>query len=105
MKCITFILLFAGLHMGTASGQSGSVNRKKIIDMLLDQSCVKLNVSGENSLVNNYTISTGPSTSMAFRHVPPIPKYCLAKGAVICRLEEYVQLHSPFKLNIGVGGE
>ena len=34
-----------------------------------------------------------------------LKRYSLPKGNVVCRLEEYVQLHTPMKLNIGVGGQ
>ena len=106
MKYLTLIWLFYVLQIGTASCQAGSDNRKKVIDMLLSQSRKKVNTSDVNRNENIYTItSSAPSSSRGFRSVSTIPKYCLAKGAVICRLEEYVQLHSPFKLNIGVGGE
>ena len=72
--------------------------------MVLEQSRVKANA--ETHPASIYSITSGTqSAPQGFRTWSTIPKYCLAKGAVICRLEEYVQLHSPFKLNIGVGGE
>lgn len=73
--------------------------------MLLSQSRMKIKTDDISSSANIYTITTESQAPQSFRTVSSIPKYCLAKGAVICRLEEYVQLHSPIKLNIGVGGE
>lgn len=106
MKCIALILFFSALHIGIASGQDVSVNRKKMINMILGQSHIKVGADGFYHSANaNSIISAGPPSSQGFHSVSSIPRYCLAKGAVICRLEEYVQLHSPFKLNIGVGGE
>ena len=81
-------------------------NRQKVVNMLLSQSHLKVNNNRENHLAGIYILSSGPQpTPSCFRQVSTIPKYCLDKGAVICRLEEYVQLHSPIKLNIGLGGE
>ena len=72
--------------------------------MLLGQS--RMNIKTDRaSPVNIYSITPDAPAPQSLRTVSSIPKYCLAKGAVICRLEEYVQLHSPIKLNIGVGGE
>jgi hypothetical protein len=34
-----------------------------------------------------------------------IPRYNLPRASVVCRLEQYVQLHSPLKLNIGLDGQ
>lgn len=56
--------------------------------------------SSETPLPFRYSISARPLPAAAY-----VPAYCLARGAVICRLEEYVQLHAPLKLNIGLGGE
>jgi len=104
MKKCSLILLSFALYSGIASGQDASVNRKKIIDMLLGQS--RMNIKTDRaSPVNIYSITPDAPAPQSLRTVSSIPKYCLAKGAVICRLEEYVQLHSPIKLNIGVGGE
>ena len=107
MKVLIIIgLTFFCLYSSTVSGQEASINRRTIINMVLDQSRIKTNIENKNHTVNIYTLNPpAPASSQIFRTVNTIPKYCLAKGAVICRLEEYVQLHSPFKLNIGVGGE
>ena len=80
-----------------------SHNRRVVIDMILSNSrhSVKANLQDKTHF---YVLQEAPAP-MSLMRVEAIPKYCLAKGAVICRLEEYVQLHSPFKLNIGVGGE
>jgi hypothetical protein len=102
MKKLVLILLLFGLHSAAVSAQDSSANKRKVIAMLLEQSHTKLNAEGHDHLIG---VAAQPSAQLAFRSVAPIPRYCLAKGAVICRLEEYVQLHSPFKLNIGVGGE
>jgi hypothetical protein len=103
MKSLLLILLFSGFYYNSASAQDAG-NRKKVIAMVLEQSRVKTNLEIHQAGI--YSIrSVEPSSPQGFRSLNTIPRYCLAKGAVICRLEEYVQLHSPFKLNIGVGGE
>jgi hypothetical protein len=100
MKYLTLIIL-SGLLCMTAAAQDVSANRAKVIAMIMDQTNFKT-----NKLHYSKTIfAPAAEAPQGFRNAAPIPKYCLAKGAVICRLEEYVQLHSPFKLNIGVGGE
>ena len=106
MKYLILIVLFFILDVTIASAQDAQTNRMKIISMVLDQSRAKVNTDNYKHSANIYTITPAVSSAPeCFRNVSTIPKYCLAKGAVICRLEEYVQLHSPFKLNIGVGGE
>ena len=106
MKNLILILLLLSTCSSIVSAQDASVNRKKIIDMVLSQSHERTSTESYNHATNIYSIApAAPSAPQGFRTVSTIPKYCLAKGSVICRLEEYVQLHSPFKLNIGVGGE
>jgi hypothetical protein len=97
MRILFFLLLLLNISATTASAQEISGNRRKVIYMLLSRSHTRA-----------YAVKTSTTTEPApqgFRTTTAIPRYSLAKGAVICRLEEYVQLHSPFKLNIGVGGE
>jgi uncharacterized protein YceK len=105
MKNLILILLLLSTCSSIVSAQDASVNRKKIIEMVLSQSHVRSNMENNSHTTNICTITPIASAPQGFRTMSTIPKYCLAKGAVICRLEEYVQLHSPFKLNIGVGGE
>jgi hypothetical protein len=101
MKYLTLIIL-SGLLCMTAAAQDVSANRAKVIAMIMDQTNIKANKLHYNKAT---FAPAAEQVQQGFRSTAPIPKYCLAKGAVICRLEEYVQLHSPFKLNIGVGGE
>jgi hypothetical protein len=104
MRNLILILLLSGLYSIVSAQDMG--NRKKIINMVLGQSHTKANAEQYNHAMSIYAIMpTAQSTPQGFRSSGTIPRYCLAKGAVICRFEEYVQLHSPFKLNIGVGGE
>jgi hypothetical protein len=105
MKHFILLVLFSGLYCTMVSAQDAAVNRRKIINMVLGQSHVKANAANYNHAGIYANTSAPPSAPQGFRTLSSIPKYCLAKGAVICRFEEYVQLHSPFKLNIGVGGE
>jgi hypothetical protein len=106
MKNLILILLLHSTCSFIALAQDATVKRKKIIEMVLHQSRIRTNTESYKHATNIYAITTGASPApQGFRTTSTIPKYCLAKGAVICRLEEYVQLHSPFKLNIGVGGE
>lgn len=105
---ITLGLLLLGII--DVSGQSS--NRMKVIELVLHKDVL---------------LKTHPPLSAAFYGSPfggacaepkdkktkarvisfcdPIPKFQLPRCSVVCRFEEYVQLHSPFKLNIGVGGE
>jgi hypothetical protein len=106
MKNSILTLLLSGLCSGIVSAQDISGNRRKVIDMIIGQSRVKSNADVFNHSANIYSIASKQQSSpQGFCALSTIPKYCLSKGAVVCRLEEYVQLHSPFKLNIGVGGE
>jgi hypothetical protein len=106
MKNTILILLLSILCCTATSAQDASGNRRKVIDVIMRHSNVKTNTTIFNHPASIYSITSAmQSTPQGFRTMSAIPKYCLAKGAVICRLEEYVQLHGPFKLNIGVGGE
>ena len=106
MKNLILILSLLNTCSSGVSAQDASINRKKIIEMVLDQSHVRRNATSYNRTASIYSITPAASSApQGFRTLSTIPKYSLAKGAVICRLEEYVQLHSPFKLNIGLGGE
>ncbi len=102
MKNLTFIILLFSLY-SAVSAQDVSGNRKKVIDMLLSSSHTKVYADTHSSGI--YSIAAKAEAPVGFRTLNAIPRYCLAKGAVICRFEEYVQLHSPIKLNIGLGGE
>jgi hypothetical protein len=95
-------ILFAFSCLQSTSAQSH--NRRVMIDMILSNSrhTFKTNKDQKTPF---YIPMESASSHGCFPRVEAIPHYCLARGAVICRLEEYVQLHSPFKLNIGVGGE
>ena len=96
------VILIALLSYNCAFAQSH--NRRMVIDMLLSASRHSFKIKPAQKTYF-YIPLEATSSKGCFPRLEPIPKYCLAKGAVICRLEEYVQLHSPFKLNIGVGGE
>ena len=103
MKITTLIgLLLLGLY--DASGQSS--NRMKIIEMVLKTRKPireQIDYSLEQS---KYTVIIKTDTPLKFiSFSDPIPRFQLPHGAIVCRFEEYVQLHSPFKLNIGLGGE
>jgi hypothetical protein len=104
MKNFILIGIILSLYIPTVSGQDVPHNRRKVVDLILSQSRIKAG----DTYHSNHTYAVAPADDRpapSFRTLSTIPKYCLAKGAVVCRLEEYVQLHSPFKLNIGVGGE
>jgi hypothetical protein len=106
MRILFFLLLLLNISATTASAQEISGNRRKVIYMLLSRSHTRAYAVNYNQAANIYKTSTTTEPApQGFRTTTAIPRYSLAKGAVICRLEEYVQLHSPFKLNIGVGGE
>lgn len=80
-----------------------TLNRHVVIDLILSKS----RSSFHQNTYQNTKFNEWPNAveNKSLVRIPPIPKYCLPHGAIVCRLEEYVQLHSPFKLNIGVGGE
>ena len=103
MKITTLIgLLLLGLY--DASGQSS--NRMKIIEIVL-KTRKPIRERIDYSLgQSKYTVIVKMEAPLKFiSFSDPIPRFQLPQGAIVCRFEEYVQLHSPFKLNIGVGGE
>ncbi len=51
-----------------------------------------------------YSILIKSKSSVVFTS-EPLPRFKLSHGAIICRFEDYVQMHTPMKLNIGVGGQ
>lgn len=79
-----------------------SANRGKVICLLLKESRFRVHQTPQILLAKEMRDIPAPSV---LAHVDAVPKYSLPKGNVVCRLEEYVQLHTPMKLNIGVGGQ
>ena len=80
-----------------------SHNRRVMIDMILSHSRHSFKTSADQK--TSFSIWKAAPSPACMMRVESVPKFCLAKGAIVCRFEEYVQLHAPFKLNIGVGGE
>jgi hypothetical protein len=105
MRPILFItLLFCGLCSTDLSAQAS--NRMKVIALLLkkhEPAKIQLTYNLNEAKSNAFIRQDAGVRYIAFSD--PIPKFQLPRGAIVCRFEEYVQLHSPFKLNIGVGGE
>lgn len=96
-------LIWLCLLTCTAGGSlAQSTNREKVIRLLLDGSHLRIHSASKFSPGK---INEHASASSVLTHVDALPKYSLPKGNVVCRLEEYVQLHTPMKLNIGVGGQ
>ncbi len=104
MKNLILILWLSSFCHAAAYGQDAIGNRMKVIHMLLEHTHLKISTDHHHADIYDL-MPTSRSEGQGFKAGVSIPRYCLAKGAVICRLEEYVQLHSPFKLNIGLGGE
>jgi hypothetical protein len=101
MKITAIIALILSLCTGSVYGQVP--NRRQVIDMILKEHFPKELTGYSYSGINiQKTADTKQSSNMFYN---PIPRFQLPQGAVVCRFEEYVQLHTPFKLNIGVGGE
>ncbi len=98
MKWIWFCLLICSAGGSFAQ----TANRVKMLNLLLEESRSRLHM-GPHLLQIKETKDIPSITILA--HVEALPKYSLPKGNVVCRLEEYVQLHTPMKLNIGVGGQ
>lgn len=98
LKWICFCLLICSAVGSFAQ----SANRVKVLNLLLEESRSRVHM-GPQFLQIKETKDI-PSTSVLV-HIKALPKYSLPKGNVVCRLEEYVQLHTPMKLNIGVGGQ
>lgn len=101
MKHHSYILMFLFcLCSFYASAQLS--NRQKIIGMILHEPKFKApepGISGEALVVT-------PATSiMLIPAQSQVPRYSLPKGNVFCRLEDYVQMHTPMKLNIGLAGQ
>ena len=103
MKKSTLIgLLLFGLY--DASGQSS--NRMKAIELILKPRKPKREQIDYHMEQGIYAVIVKTDATAKFvSFCDPIPKFQLPHGAIVCRFEEYVQMHSPFKLNIGVGGE
>ena len=100
MKKFATILLMVCFVLGLSAQTS---NRRVVIDLILSKSRSSFHpVTYQNTKFN---VLPNAAENRSLVRIAPIPKYCLPHGAIVCRLEEYVQLHSPFKLNIGVGGE
>ena len=82
-----------------------SHNRQVVIDMLL--------ASFHHHNLKEFTTAAALHSDVLqinsipsdLRFTDRIPKFCLPKGSIVCRLEEYVQLHTPIKLNIGLAGQ
>jgi hypothetical protein len=104
MKCKTYILLILSFGYGV-SAMAQATNRQKIVNMILSGCKFKAHIARSYQselLVNDLS---GSSSIMLAPAVCPVPRYSLPKGNVFCRLEDYVQMHTPMKLNIGVGGQ
>lgn len=100
MTCKAYILIALLIHSCTyASAQL--TNRQKVIALLLEQHKLK----PMRTATYQPEVLTAPSSSILCSSVNPVPKYSLPKGNVFCRMEDYVQMHTPMKLNIGVGGQ
>ncbi|MBS1624901.1 MAG: hypothetical protein JSS76_05335 [Bacteroidetes bacterium] len=78
-----------------------SANREKVVQFLLVESRFRIH----SAPVRSSEIVKESNMSHVVSRVDVLPRYALPKGNVVCRLEEYVQLHTPMKLNIGVGGQ
>ena len=100
MRKLIAILIALGC-LQSISAQSH--NRRVMIDMILSNSRHSFK-SNPDQKVHFYSLQEAPAPA-CFMRVDAIPKFQLPRCSVVCRFEEYVQLHSPFKLNIGVGGE
>jgi hypothetical protein len=81
-----------------------SYNRKLVVAMLLSKP-VKQPQLIIPAATKHSELILSQNVTPTLRFTDPLPRYCLPKGAVVCRLEEYVQLHSPLKLNIGLAGQ
>ena len=81
-----------------------SANRRIMIAMILTSPHhqIKKLVTAHNP---SSALLLSNSSPVDFRFSDPIPKFELPKGSIVCRFEEYVQIHSPMKLNIGLAGQ
>ena len=100
MKNRIYIMLALSLLLHITAAAQVS-NRQKVIALILWQSKAKPH---SNPLSQPEILAT-PSASVMLAPAAEIPKYALPKGNVVCRFEDYVQMHTPMKLNIGVGGQ
>ena len=99
MKYKAYILLFLPcLSFVTVSAQT---NRQKVVALILEEHQLKSRHSG----MSQSEVRTSQPLSLLCTSINPLPKYTLPKGNVFCRFEDYVQMHTPMKLNIGVGGQ
>ena len=99
----TYIPLFFFFVIGLAAfGQS--TNRQKMLSVILTEPKYRAayNSNYRNELL---AINTDGSSVLFTPALSAVPRYCLPKGNLFCRLEDYVQMHAPMKLNIGVGGQ
>ena len=96
---------FVFLWLICAVGLSAqSCNRRLVIAMQLSKSIKEPHLIIPTEAKHSELLLS-QNVTPTLRFTDPIPRYCLPKGAVVCRLEEYVQLHSPLKLNIGLAGQ
>lgn len=98
LKWIWFCLLICSAGGSFAQ----SANRVKVVNLLLEESRSRIHMGPKLLYIKEAKDILSISV---LAHVEALPKYSLPKGNVVCRLEEYVQLHTPMKLNIGVGGQ
>ena len=96
----TFILVLFFCCLA-ASAQS---NRQKMLSVILTEPKFKT-VNSSSYRSELLATSTDGSSVLFTPTLSAVPRYCLPKGNVFCRLEDYVQMHTPMKLNIGVGGQ
>lgn len=101
MKKLIVILLALSCFHGISAQ---SHNRRVMIDMILSNSRHSFKTNPDRK-IHFYEARGDAAAPAGFMRVDAIPKFQLPRCSVVCRFEEYVQLHSPFKLNIGVGGE
>lgn len=98
LKCIWLCLLICSVGASFAQ----SANRVKVIGLLLEEFRFRIHQAPQPLLIREERETPTPSVLV---HADALPRYSLPKGNIVCRLEEYVQLHTPMKLNIGVGGQ
>lgn len=98
LKCIWLCLLLSSVDASFAQSE----NRGKVISLLLAEARFRVHQAPQILLAKE--AKDIPELSV-LAQVDALPKYSLPKGNIVCRLEEYVQLHTPLKFNIGVGGQ
>jgi hypothetical protein len=99
----TYILLFFSCAIGF-SALAQSTNRQKMLSVILTEPKFRI-ANNSNDRKEPLTNTFNGSSVLFTPTLSAIPRYCLPKGNVFCRLEDYVQMHTPMKLNIGVGGQ